>query len=204
MMDDCIPLNLAVEDLVSETVIRTIIKQSGRPFLIGRCYGKKGAGYLKSKIRGFNNAAKGIPFFVLTDLDQVECVPILLQSWVNIPLHPNFIFRVAVKEIESWILADRKNFAQYFQISIKYIPKNTDEILDPKRELIKIVSKSKKRDLKEAIVPQKGGTARIGPDYNAKICEFINTKWNVYSAMKFSRSLKKTYDKITNFKGVFD
>ena len=70
---DLIPINLAVEDPLSEAVLRTILHQSNRRYIVGNCYSKNGFGYLKKNIKGFNNAAKGTPYIVLTDLDRAEC-----------------------------------------------------------------------------------------------------------------------------------
>ena len=52
---------------------------------------------------------------MFTDLDSPQtCVPELIQSWVKAPLNPGFFLRVAVMEIESWIMADRGALADVF------------------------------------------------------------------------------------------
>ena len=68
-MNDII-INLAVEDELSEAILREILKQSQpqRHFLVGTCLSNKGYGYLKRIIRGLNHAAQGMPYLVLTDL----------------------------------------------------------------------------------------------------------------------------------------
>ena len=103
-MTVAIPLHLAVEDPLSEAVLRELLCQSGRPFAIGRCYQRGGFGYLRKTIQGFNNAAKGIPFAVLTDLDRYPCPMALIADWLRVPRHSNLLFRVAVHEVEAWIL----------------------------------------------------------------------------------------------------
>ena len=104
-MDENIPIVIAVEDYLSEAVLRVMFMQSTRAYAVGNCLGRKGSGYLKKKIKGFNQVAKGIPFFVLTDLDQTDCPPLLIGKWLSIPKHENLLFRIAVREIESWLLA---------------------------------------------------------------------------------------------------
>ncbi len=76
-----IPVNLVVEDFLSEAVLRRLLENSNQPFAVGACYCHGGFGYIKSKIMGFNHAAKGTPFLVLTDLDQAECPPAMLKEW---------------------------------------------------------------------------------------------------------------------------
>lgn len=60
-MTDPIPIHIAVEDFLSEMVLRVMLKQSGRHFVVGACMGRTGFGYLKKNITGFNKAAKRSP-----------------------------------------------------------------------------------------------------------------------------------------------
>lgn len=100
-----IPINLAVEDALSEAVIKEMLNQYKRPFLVGSCLTRGGYGYLKKILPGLNHAAKGVPYLVLTDLDDAECPLALISNWLSQPKHPNLIFRVAIKEVEAWVLA---------------------------------------------------------------------------------------------------
>ncbi len=105
-----IPLNLATEDELSETVLLKLLSETGR-YSVGQTYRQGGFGYLKRTISGWNAAAVGTPFLVLTDLDEAACPASLLRSWLPTPPHPNLIFRVAVREVESWLLADSDHLA---------------------------------------------------------------------------------------------
>ena len=62
-----IPINLAVEDDLSEWVLRVLIDYVNREYSIGTTYGRNGFGYLRKTVRGWNTAARGIPFVLLTD-----------------------------------------------------------------------------------------------------------------------------------------
>ena len=193
-----IPANIAAEDQLSEAVLRKIAAINGS-YHIGTCYRKGGYGYLKKTINGFNNAAKGTPFIVLCDLED-ECAPSLINNWLVYPKHPNLIFRVAVKEVEAWLLADPYGIASYFGISPTLVPKNIDAIEDPKKCLIELAKRAKKRELRSAIAPVSGSTARVGPDYNNQLADFVNTVWNIDDACKNSDSLRRAVNAITNFK----
>jgi hypothetical protein len=96
-----IPVNLAVEDELSDEVLRRLLQYTGRAYHIGATYGRSGFGYLRSTIRGWNRAARGVPFIVLTDLDTHTCPPILIRDWLAEPLNPNLLLRVAVREVEA-------------------------------------------------------------------------------------------------------
>ena len=63
-----IPINLAVEYALSEAVLRQMLEQSQRPFAIGRCFNRRGYGYLKKILPGLNQAAKGMTYTKLKKL----------------------------------------------------------------------------------------------------------------------------------------
>jgi hypothetical protein len=202
-MTNIIPVNLAVEDLLSEAVLRGMLKQSGRPYAVGACFSSRGFGYLKKKLEGFNHASKGTPFLVLTDLDQSECAPILIKEWLPYPQEKNLLFRVAVKAVEAWVLADRQAAAGFLSVPETQIPLTPDEIDNPKRFLINLAAKSRKKEVRESIVPPVKSSAAIGPDYNGKLTEFVQGSWRVKEAMKNSPSLKKAFQAILSFSPMY-
>ena len=199
-----IPINIAVEDPLSEAVVRKILTFSKRDYDIGRCYNRGGFGYLKKAIYGFNHAAKITPFLILTDLDQTECAPILLQKWLPLHRHPNLLFRIAVREVETWLLADRTNFAKFLGIPATLIPINVDdELSDPKQFLLQIATRSRNRMLRHALVSASGETLRRGPDYNGCLIGFVAKHWNIMEATANSPSLQRTVRTVKNFQPSF-
>jgi hypothetical protein len=194
------PINLAVEDDLSEAVLIKILPDR---YVVGVCHKHGGFGYLKSNIDGFNNASKGMPFLVLTDLDMGECAPTLIKKWLSVPIHHNLLFRVAVREVESWVLADRDRFAKFLGIRKTLVPENVDAIDDPKKCLINLARKSK-RNLREDIVPTEGSTAKQGPDYNGRLASFVKEFWNPQEAMHNSPSLERTIRAVENFQPEWD
>jgi hypothetical protein len=198
-----IPINLAVEDDLSEAVLKEMLKQSQRPFSVGTCLKHRGYGYLKKILPGINHAAKGSPYLVLTDLDKTECPLALITEWLSHPKHPNLIFRVAVREVEAWLLAHREAFAQFLGISRNLIPENLDSVPDPKQLLIDLTKKSKKRYLRDAIVPAPNSTAKIGRDYNGQLIQFVNQNWQIEVAKTHSRSLERAINAIVHFEPIW-
>lgn len=193
-----IPINLAVEDILSEAVLRALLRRSERPYAVGRCYMRSGSGYIKKTINGFNNAAKGTPYLVLTDLDAVSCAPQLIRQWLPTP-HPNLIFRVAVREVEAWLMAHRTAFAKFLGIQPSLIPTNVDSLPDPKRTLIDLARRSPKSTLRSALIPPPGSSRPQGPNYNAPLMEFAYTLWDPSAGMTQSISLKKAVETLARF-----
>ncbi|MEG4030525.1 MULTISPECIES: hypothetical protein [unclassified Microcoleus] len=199
-----IPINLVFEDALSEAVLKPMLKQSQRPFAVGQCLNQRGYGKIKKIISGLNYAAKGMPYLVLTDLDNAECPLVIISEWLTQPKHPNLLFRIAVKEVEAWLLAHREGFSQFLGISVDLIPGDADRIPDPKQLLINLAKKSKKRNLREAIVPDRNSTAKIGKDYNGQLIHFVNQSWQVASAQTNSPSLERAMNAIVNFQPTWE
>jgi len=184
------------EDDLSKAVLKkilpdkyTYIWRSGRGF-----------GYIKKNINEFNRTAKTVPVLVLTDLDRRECAPTLIEGWLPFHRHnPKLLFRVAVREVESWVLADRDRFARSLGIKGTSIQVKVDEIDDPKEYLINLARRSNKRELREAIVPGKGSEADHGPDYNGYLTQFIREYWDIQEAICNSPSLKRAIKAVENF-----
>ena len=181
-----------------------MLKQSKRPFLVGHCLNKRGYGQIKNSLLGLNHAAKGMPYLVLTDLDNAECPLVIISEWLTQPKHPNLLFRIAVKEVEAWLLAHRAAFAEFLGISVDLIPGDADRIPDPRQCLINLTRRSKKRDLREAIVPPPNSTAKIGKDYNRPLIEFVNESWQVVSAQTNSPSLERAMNVLINFQPTWE
>lgn len=199
-MSALIPLNIAVEDILSDAVVRRLLSLSGKSFTIGATFMRGGQSYLKARIEGFNNAAKGTPFFVLTDLDQHECASTLIKDWLPHDKNPNLIFRVAVIEVEAWLMADRQNFAKFLGISSTLIPKNIESVSDPKALLLKLSKKSRYSKIKKDLVPPPDSDRKIGPNYNGRLIDYVVNKWNPEDAKHNSHSLKSAVERIKGFK----
>lgn len=199
-MNSSIYISLAVEDDLSEIVLRKILAQSQRNYCVTRCLKRGGRGYLKKKIQYFNKAAQGHSFLLLTDLDQIKCPPILIQQWLPTRRHPNLLFRVVVREVEAWILADRQSFARFLGISLEHLPHQVETLPDPKQYLINLTKKCRKKELREGIVPKLKSTAKQGPAYNALLSDFVQNTWNVQTAQAHSPSLQRTLKALKEFK----
>lgn len=194
-----IPIHLAVEDELSERVLRRLLTDSDRPFHVSSVINRGGFGYLKSKIDGFNKSAKGLPFLVLTDLDQYTCPSALVQDWLDKPLNPNLIFRVAVREVEAWILGDRENFSSFLGISADLVPFAPETLADPKRTLVQLASRTRKADIRHRLVPRQNMTATQGPEYNSCLTEFVASVWSPSASSLVCPSLAKCRKRIDEF-----
>ena len=192
---------LAVEDRLSDAVATKILETFG--IKIVKRIGFQGKSDLERKTAELNRAANGITVFMLTDLDSPrDCPPGLIRSWIKGPINPRFFFRVAVMEVESWVMADRMGFAAFLSIPLHRIPSPTDSILNPKEFLLSIARRSKKKTVREALVPVQGATLSVGSEYNTLLSEFVQDHWNLERAAGVSPSLKRTVDRLRHEKNI--
>lgn len=193
-----IDVTLVYEDDLSEAVMIQILNHFQEKFNIYRSFSGHGFGYLKSNIRGFNQASKINPHFMLTDLDMYECPVELRNEWIDFPLNKNFIFRIAVREVEAWLLADVENLSLFFSVSQVNFPLNPEIEADPKNTLIQLAKRSRKREIREDVVPI-NRNASIGPNYNGCLSEFVFKHWNIENAVSRSESLSRTIKRLKDF-----
>ncbi|MCI5142242.1 MAG: hypothetical protein D3909_11105 [Candidatus Electrothrix sp. ATG1] len=189
-------ITLAVEDYLSEAVARRLLEQVSPNYRVSQCLCKAGHGYLQSKINSFNQAAQFTPFFVLTDQDR-GCPPEKISRWLKQEASRYFVFRIAVMEVESWVMAHREAFAEFLGVSLDRVPRKPDELEDPKRSLLALAVRSRSSRLRADLIPASGSTATVGPDYNNRLSQFIQTGWDVFEAEKNSESLRRAVVRIS-------
>ncbi|PIA67571.1 DUF4276 family protein [Pseudomonas sediminis] len=181
---------LATEDYLSEIVCLRLLKElEGKltPQLLLR---KGGSGYLKSNIRKWCELSNTLPVLILTDLDNTKCPLLLIQSWLEKDKKPdNLLIRVAVREIESWLIADHEAI-QDFLNSKERLSVKPDEIQDPKQYLLNLAKKAP-RQIRDDLVQVNKGSIRQGLGYNNLLAKFVTETWDPERAAARSPSLAK-------------
>jgi len=188
---------LATEDALSEAAAEKLLNASGRPIKIEQRLRKDGYGYLKTKLHNFNQLAVNVmPVFLLTDLDKANCVVDFIADWrKGLELSERLLFRVEVREIEAWLLADRRAFADWLGISVDIIPAKPECLDDPKQELMKLAKRCK-RDFREMILPNDKSLNKIGIGYNTELTRYVREYWNPLTAATSAPSLARALKRI--------
>lgn len=198
-----ISLRLLVESILDEHVLRKLLAHTNR-YAVDACDRKGGKANLKKVVQGYNQAAQGYPYFFLVDLDDDECPIGLINRWLPRGKHPNLLLRVAVREVESWLLADREGLSRFLRVKADLFPRiKPDEITKPKEMLVALAQKSESRSIREAIVPDPKSTSKVGPDYNGQLSKFVDFHWNLESAMQHSDSLFRAYQAFLYFEPIY-
>lgn len=189
---------LAVEDGVSHAVGVRLIREAN-PDIYIQLLGKTGNGYLRSKILNFIEASKYTPVILLTDLDNFPCPLELIGDWIGIRnLPPQFLFRIAVKEVESWLLADHRGVNNYMGRHITNLPENPDILPDPKHFMLRTARRAS-REIRSDMVHERDALITQGLGYNARLTTFVNEYWCPIRASDRSESLKRTRRRLQTF-----
>lgn len=184
----------AVEGLVDETVIRRLVREAGGS--LDRVYGRNGKTHLKRDLGGYNHAAQHAPWVVAVDLDHdAECAPPFCREWLPRPA-THMCFRVAVREIEAWLLADREHLARYLSVATLRVPPNPETLDDPKQTMVNLARNSRRRDIREDMVPRQNSGRTVGPAYSSRLIEFVETEWRPEVAARQADSLRRCRERL--------
>lgn len=185
------PIAIATEDELSEAIALRLIAEVPEPHRITLKLRKGGFGYLRSKMNSWCQLAEHQVMVVLTDLDLAPCLVEFRGQWLaNRPVPPNLVFRVAVREVESWVLADHE--AMRSLIGPRgTIPPQPDELSDPKLALLRL-AKTAPRPVKEDLLKIVDGNLAQGLGYNARLADWVNRTWDPQRAAERSPSLART------------
>ena len=158
-------------------------------------------GYIRRRMRDLNQIALyENPVLVVADWDRLQDCAASRVSRLSgglTAIAPNLLIRIAVLEIESWIMAYRAGIARWLRIAANTVPRNQESLADPKRTLVQLAANSRNRSLREAIAPAQGtGTHRTGLGYNDAVGEFVAQLWNPEAARRNAHSLDRAIVRI--------
>ena len=179
----------AVEGLVDEAVVRKLVALAGGR--TGEVYGRNGKQALRLRISGYNNAARRSPWVVLVDLEnEADCAPPLRDEWVPAPA-PNLCFRVVVRAVEAWLMADGPTLARYLGVRLARIPEAPETVDNPKNSMVALARQSRRKDILQDMVPRERSGRRVGPAYTSRLIEYVQEHWRPDVAAARSESLQR-------------
>jgi hypothetical protein len=188
---------IASEDALAEAIADRLIAEENEGMYVAVRVRRNGNGYLRRTLPRFVNISYNIPVLLLTDLDRYACPAGLIDDWRgNIELPRKMLFRVAVREAEAWLLADREGCAQFSGVPLHRIPDHPELLDDPKEALLNLVRRYAKKTIRSDILPEKGSTAKIGLAYNQVLGTFVQQSWSPERAEEVAESLKRTRQRI--------
>lgn len=180
-------VELLVEGYTDEIFVRRCFDSLG--ILVGTVYGKQGIFYVIEKAEAFSVRGDYSPILILADFAdmKIDCV-VDARNKLSTKIPEQASVRLAIMEIESWLIASRQELARYLGVSIGKISSNPDIIADPKQALINLARESRYPRIRKMFVPRHGVSSVVGPGYVDGFTEFMSIHWNIDEAMKYSPS----------------
>lgn len=148
-----------------------------------------GFGHLKANAANYNQMGTfGRPVVMLTDLDSAPCAFGKILDWLGHTPSRGFLFRICVREVEAWLLADREGMSGFLRIPESRMPTEPESLPDPKAKLISL-AQGAPRKIRVGMTPM--GSASIGPEYNDLLSQFIADRWSIARAVERAPSLAR-------------
>jgi hypothetical protein len=143
---------------------------------------------LDQKLPAYNAAAAHEPFLVLRDLDRdAECAPSLLRQWDQAAAE-FMCFRIVVRALEAWLMADARALANWLQVKEARIPIAPEELANPKEAFLALVQRSTSREIKSDLLPSQRSGRQTGPLYAPRLQEFIDKLWDIRRVVASGRA----------------
>lgn len=201
------PVDVLVEGPTDLFVARRLLHACGLE--VGTVYPQRGCGYVCTMAPKLAPATVHAPLLVLLDYMDVEepgdCPPRVVRRHRPALIRPeHYLLRLVVRELESWLLADREAIAGWLGIGLARIPEDPQAEPDPKRTLVNLARLSRRRALREALVPRPGHAAVVGPDYVGQTGRFIQEIWRPDRARQRAGSLDRCLLRLDNLRVRLD
>lgn len=190
-----VEISYAFEGPTDAAVIRRLIAHVGAVPGAGR--GGKGKSHLLQRLNGYNAAAAHGPWFVLIDLDQptkTDDCPVRVRRKYLPTSRRYMCFRIAVREVEAWLLGDRARFASYFAVPERRISTHPETLADPKLAVIELMRRSRSREMRADVLPTDPRRQIIGPGYSSRMIGFASDEragWRPEIAANACESLSR-------------
>ncbi|MBK8037408.1 MAG: hypothetical protein IPK22_09775 [Verrucomicrobiaceae bacterium] len=152
----------------------------------------KGNSRFWQEISRRNASAKaGLTVVALGDLEQEPCAGQLIARHLPRGCDNKFVLRLAVRMLESWLLADSEKMAAFLHIPLSKLPIDPDNLKHPKHELVRLAQQHGTKAIRQDLVPEQGHSGIVGKGYRPRIEEFIQSHWRPRVAAKRSPSLRR-------------
>jgi hypothetical protein len=183
------PVTLVGEGPTDTAVARRLLNEAG--FESGPEYVTGGKSRLDQRLPGYNEAGRHACWLVLRDLDQdAACAPELVGKLLRAPA-AHIRLHIVVRAVEAWLLADGDAMARALSVRASRVPGDPESELNPKNTLLDLARQSRRRAIREALLPADGTGARVGPGYAAFLIEFATGDWSPARAAQRSPSLDR-------------
>lgn len=88
-------------------------------------------------------------------------------------------------------MADAESIARYLGVSSSRVPGDPEGLDDPKGAMVNLARHSRRKSVREDMIPGEKSRRRVGPAYPGRLIEYTTTKWRPDIAAQRSESLQR-------------
>lgn len=137
-------------------------------------------------------SGRGAAVFVLRDLDDdAPCAPQLLRD-LGVETGGDFCLRIAVREAEAWLMADREALERFLHLAPGALPADPEALADPKAALVAAARRSRSPGVRAGFTARPGAGRPEGPEFVERIERFTRLHWRPEVAANRADSLART------------
>jgi hypothetical protein len=151
-----------------------------------------GSGVIDAKLGRWAQPSNHAPMLILRDWDLsdgVLCPPALIDKIAGHARPANVAVRIAVRSMESWLMADTFAARRFFQTS--RLPQQPELLDRPKLALVDACRDSRLRRVRIGMVPRPGSGGAVGADFALLIGEYAREHWDPVRAQVNAPSLRR-------------
>jgi len=92
-------------------------------------------------------------------------------------------------------MTDRELLARFLAIDTSRVPHNPESVDHPKNMMVDLARHSRRREIREDMVPRPGSARAVGPSYTARLIEFVTgtkASWRPEVAARHSQSVNRS------------
>lgn len=134
------------------------------------------------------------PVLCIADTDH-RCPVELIRQWSGHEAAEKFVFRLAVSEAESWVLADRHATAEFFGVALKHVPEAPERVSDAKRAVLRLAALSRNRPIRQEMVSPVDAH-KPGSGYNLHLRKLVAGPWQPSRAAGNCESLDRALQRL--------
>ncbi len=96
-------------------------------------------------------------------------------------------------------MADRIGFASWLGVREGALPTASEACRDPKMTLLRLARQSRKRRIRDGLLPRPGAVSQVGLEYNDLLRAFVREHWRLEEAARNASSLTRTLRRLREF-----
>ena len=127
-------VKVLIEEQSDQGMAKRIIRHSDLP--MGQLVTKHGSGNIDKLIPKLSRTTTNNPWVVFRDSDTRCPVELRRQLTKSAAVNPAFLLRIVHPMTEGWLMADPQSFSQYFKVTAKKVPVDTELLPHAKRNLL--------------------------------------------------------------------